>query len=225
MKYKMKNITGHILFLYGVLCLLFVSCDSPLDNPKTVETSFNSELCVVKTGQQGHLLNDDGVILNPVSTEILDGFTNDDRVLVTYNVVEKFQNSNSVKVYDIQRVPVLDVLGMNDLVVNINDPLWLRSSPWLGGGYINLEFSFGRSDLNIKHGIYMVQHETENYNGKTIINLQFGHNAKSDPAKKTSIAFTSVRLSSIKDIDKADKLVILVNEGTKKATYNINLTK
>ncbi len=221
----MKQIHPHPSLLISFLCLLFVSCDSALDPGPKVETSISSELCVVKTAQQGYLLNDDGLILNPVSSDILGGFANDDRVLVTYNVVEKLQNSNSVKVYDIQRVPVLDVLGPNELVVNINDPLWLRSNPWLGGGYINLEFAYGRSDLNIKHSIYMVQHETEYYDGKTIIHLQFGHNAKSDPAKKTSIAFTSVRLSSIKDIDKADKLVILVNEGTKKTTYNVTLTK
>lgn len=220
----MKQKPPHISFLVSFLCLLFVSCD-PTINDQKVETTIYSELCVVRTAQQGYLLNDNGAILNPVSLNVLAGFTNDDRVLVTYNIVEKLQNSNSVKIYDIQRVPVLDVLGPNDLVVNINDPLWLRSNPWLGGGYINLEFGYGRSDLNIKHSIYMVQQETEYYDGKTIIHLQFGHNAKSDPAKKTSIAFTSVRLSSIKNIDKADRLVILVNEGTKKSTYNIALTK
>lgn len=213
----------HILII-SLVCTLFLSCSS---GDYLMETSYVSGLCIVKGDQPVSLLSDDGMILNPVSSDDLEGFIDGDRVLVTYNIVGEGQNLSKdnyqVKIYDIQAVPILDVIDRSELDANIEDPVWLLSKPWIGGGFMNIEFSFGHSDSNIKHGIYMVYDKFETRNGKNIIYLTFGHNAKGDSSTTNSPAFTSFRIESIENFQKADSVIVSVLEGTKVVTYYVAL--
>jgi len=218
-----KKTLGNIFTILVVSTFLF-SCQS---DEFSMNTDYKSGLCSVRAGQSMFLLSDDGLTLNPVSSDDLKGFIDGERVLVTYNVVSEgdnnFKGSFKIKIYDIQSVPILEVVDRNELALNINDPVWLLSKPWIGGGFINIEFSFGHSNLNIKHDIFMVYDGSETVNGKNFIYLTFGHNAKSDPSTTTSPAFTSVRIGSIKEVEKADSLIVSVFEGLRMAYYHLSL--
>jgi hypothetical protein len=216
----LKNIS--IVFL---ICALFQSCSSD-DNLNVTTTTYVSELCSVKGWLPVYLLSDDGRTLNPVSSDDLGGFVENDRVFVTYNIVGQGQNLSKtnnyqINIYDIQSIPVLDVISRADLEYSISDPISMLSTPWLGGGFLNVEFSFGHSTLNIKHSLFMVYEGFENKDGKNIINLTFGHNAKSDPSVINSPAFASFRLNGINNIDKADSIFISVYNGFRVVKYHI----
>ena len=208
-----------------LFCSLFSSCQS---DEFSMDTYYTTGLCTVVVNEQSSsLLRDDGLVLIPVSSSELTGFANGKRVLVTYNVI-KGSASNAIssvqiKIFDIQTIPVLDILERKELSYSIQDPVWVLSKPWISGGYLNIEFGFGHSSLQIEHTVHLVYERIEIENGKKVVYMTFGHNAKSDPTKTVSPAFVSFRMQSKRDVLEADSMIIYVHEGIKWVTYNISI--
>lgn len=211
--------------VFVLFCSLFSSCQS---DEFSMDTYYTTGLCtVVVNAQSSSLLRDDGLILIPVSSSELNGFADGKRVLVTYNVIKtSANNTNSsvqIKIFDIQSIPVLDILERKELSYRIEDPVWVLSKPWISGGYLNIEFGFGHSSLEIEHTVHLVYERMEIENGKKIVYMTFGHNAKSDPTKTISPAFVSFRMRSKKDVLDADSMIIYVHEGIKWENYSLSV--
>lgn len=194
------------------------------------ETDYVSAFCVVESDDGGSLslLSDDSLRLNPVSSKELADYKQDDRVFVTYNVVNENANTlmaktgDDITILDIQPVLVSDAIKKSNLKEKIDDPLWLQANPTVGGGFLNFRFNFKHSDLSIKHNIVLVYDDFKQVNGTKKIFMTFGHNAKMDPGEKSSPALASFRLSSIDDFYEADTVEISVLEGLVTKTYKIH---
>lgn len=213
-----------------LVCISCIACDK---QDYMSETEYVSAFCVVESNNDGtlSLLSDDSLRLNPVSSKELADYKADDRVFVTYNVVNDNVNSITTKpvdditILDIQPVLVSDAIKKANLKENIDDPLWLQADPTVGGGFLNFRFNFKHSDLSIKHNIILVYDDFKQVNGTKKLYMTFGHNAKMDPGEKSSPALASFRLSSIDDFYEADTVEISVLEGLITKTYKIHPVK
>jgi len=211
---------------FTLILLIFLACSC-----SNTETSYLVELCVVKErGDQSlYLLSDEGHILYPSSSLDSEKYVAGQRFRVTYIKMEGGASlSKDEAVIDIKyMLPVLikDAVSAKDFTdKNINDPIWLVSQPWPGGGYLNFEFVFGLTDTAVKHGIYLVQDSLVHKSNMYKIYLTFGHDANKDASSAMGTALASFPLNSITDIQRADSLIIYVLEGTKEQIYKLVVT-
>ena len=212
---------------FTLILLIFLACSC-----SNTETSYLVELCVVKErGDQSlYLLSDEGHILNPSSSLNAEKYVAGQRFRVTYIKMEGGVSlSKDESVIDIKyMLPVLikDAVSAKDFTdKKINDPIWLVSQPWPGGGYLNFEFVYGRTDATVKqHGIYLVQDSLVHKLNRYKIYLTFGHDANKDASSSKVTALASFPLNSITDIQRADSLIIHVLEGTKENIYKLAVT-
>lgn len=190
--------------------------------------SLKTDLCVVKeSGDQSlYLLSDKGKALCPSSSLSAETYKEAQRYSVTYKTMEgtaSQKDETVVNIFNMQPVLVKDAVLRAQFSNSISDPVWLVSQPWIGGGYLNFEFSYFFSDSNIKHGIYLVQETTVNGSTGENIHLTFGHDANGDASTNKATALASFPFNSVSGIKYADSLVINVLEGTtanpKQKTY------
>jgi len=219
------NIIAKILIII-ISCTLFNACT--IDHFDS-GNYYTSALCTVKTTNQTLCLeNDEGITLIPYYSEDLKGYKEGERVFVTYNYVKSSSTSTpsttlSIMIYDIQAIPVINIQKREELAYAVNDPVWLISKPWYGGGFINIEFDFRHSSLDLQHTVHMLYDKTETVNGKKVLYLIFGHNAKNDPKRTKSPAFVSVRTNNSSYLNQVDSIVISVKEGYSWKDYGIKV--
>ena len=209
-----------LIFLISLAC----SCSN-------TETSYLVELCVVKErGYQSlYLLSDEGHILNPTSSLNPEIYKVGQRFRVTYikmaGSTSVSKDESDIEIKYLLPVLIKDAVSAKDFKdEKINDPIWLVSQPWPGGGFLNFEFSFGFTDAEVKHGIYLVQDSLVHKSNVNKIYLTFGHDANKDASSVMGTALASFPLNSITDIQHADSLIIHVLEGTKRTIYKLAVT-
>ena len=215
----MKHLFLSRSFLFCISIALFGACTQE-------DYSLNTELCVVKKSGDLSLclLSDQGNVLYPTSSLDAEIYKEGQRYNVTYKVMEG-SVSNQVNIFNMQPVLIKDAVSRALFTGSMGDLVWLVSKPWIGGGYLNFEFSYGYSDSNIKHGIYLVQETSANGNAGKNIYLTFGHDANGDATEDKATALVSFPFTSVLGIQDADSLIVNVLEGTvanpKQKTYRL----
>jgi hypothetical protein len=201
-------------YIYPLLLLML--CGACSEEDYSLNTDYVIDYCVVQGhGSQLCFLSDNGGLLNPSETLDSTLYLPDDRYRVTYVALSNNGDASAAGttiriVGTPQAVLVKDVTQSDLFYGDLNDQIWLVDDPQFGGGFLNFEFSFGYSDSNIKHGIYLIQDSL----AQKKIYLTFGHQAYNDISSYTATALASFPLSSIVDLQKADSLIIHVLEGT-----------
>ena len=189
-----------------------------------MSTLFRSELCVVQnsTGSSISLLTDNGRLLNPNSEMDTDTYKPGSRYMVTYIIVDSTSQSlsgpdsysYSVSVKELQEVLVKPILRPEELTTPIvnEDPIRLLSQPWLGGGFLNLEFMLRYENPNIKHAWLMLVDTTRTENGSLNTYLTFFHDALGDGQVKTASTLVSFDCANLPYREQSDSLIIRVFE-------------
>jgi hypothetical protein len=208
------------------------------DDYMDMTTSFQSDLCLVQQPLRGaplQLLSDPGVLLMPSAELDTNVYKAGERYLVTYIPMDSTGVSSNkltavsgrpVRIVDMQPVLVKPILNRADtLDLQGPDPVKLTTSPWLGGGFINLEFLLRFNNENIKHGVWLVADSMVHADGATVAYLSFLHNANGDASTKVATSLVSFPLNTLPGIDGADSLVVSVLEwassGNKYNQYRI----
>lgn len=207
-----------------VVALLAVTACSTehLDN----YTLYDSAWCVVQgKGSQMALVTDDKGILKP--SESLDSlrFKAGDRYRVIYiplgtqGVNYYATGSSLVEITNFQPVLVEDVLLRSTFNGVVNDPVWVNTAPFFGGGFLNFDFQFYSSESNVKHGIHLLQDSLANRK----LYLRFGHDANADGKIKVSSALASFPIRSLKHDSQADSLIIRIKNEMTDKVYRLAL--
>lgn len=222
----MRMVKPRSILLTGLVfaVLLNTGCS---DDYMDMTTSFQSDLCLVQQHHRGaplQLLSDPGALLMPSADLDTTIYKAGDRFLVTYIPMDSTGTSPNkvmaiggrpVRVVDMQPVlvkPILDRADTSDL--HGPDPVKLTTSPWLGGGFINLEFLLRFTNESIKHGVWLVADSMVHASGSTVAYLSFLHNANGDASTKVATSLVSFTLNALPGLDGADSLVIRVLEWT-----------
>jgi|GEM_PF-1354361 len=219
-----------ILSLYAA-CLLLTACSEDFD----LTTAFKTGLCtvVVSSGEPLYLMEDDGLLLNPVteldSTVYLPG----NRYLVTYILMDTmssvYSGNSSLKarILDMQYVMIKDALVRSDtLSATGDDAVNFLQDPWFGGAYLNVNFSLRYNDEDIKHSVWLICDSTIEEQGSTNMYLSFLHNANGDSPAKTTVSLISFNYYYLPQFAETDSLFIRVKEwmsdsSTLYTTYRI----
>lgn len=189
-----------------------------------MSTKFQSELCVVKSGSDKsvYLSTDKGRVLNPVSELDSTRYKPGNRYLVTYIVLDSNVTSSAnqvagnllVRVKEMQYVSIKPILRADQLTQPINgeDPVTVLSTPWIGGGYLNVELMLKYENENIKHSLWMIADTTIFENGSLKTYLTFLHNANGDRQTKTASTLVSFDCTNLPYFEQSDSLIICVRE-------------
>ncbi|HBL73298.1 MAG TPA: hypothetical protein DD409_10805 [Bacteroidales bacterium] len=214
----------HSILFSGLIVavLLNTGCS---DDYLDMTTSFQTDLCLVQQPVRGgslQLLSDPGAWLIPSAELDTELYKPGERFLVTYIPMDstgalpgKFMavNGRPVKVVDMQPVLVKSILERNDTLVPVGpEPVKLTTDPWLGGGFLNLEFLLRFADENIKHGVWLVADSMVSKSDAIVAYFTFLHNANGDGSTRTVTSLVSFTLMSLPGIDRADSLVVSVLE-------------
>jgi hypothetical protein len=209
-----------------LLVLILSAASSCMNYDMTNNTYYESAWCVVQgKGSQSVLLTDEKVVLKP--SESLDSvrFKSGDRYRVVYiplgtqGVYSTLSGAIQVEITNFQPVLVEDIIVHNQFNGTVNDPVWVHTEPFFGGGYLNFDFQFYSSEKGIKHGIHLLQDSLVNRK----LYLRFGHDANNDTKGKTASALASFPTSSLQHVSEADSLVILMKGETLYHSYRFAL--
>lgn len=189
-----------------------------------MSTLFRTELCVVQnnTGSSISLFTDDERVLIPIAEQDTDTYKPGSRYMVTYIILDSTSQmlsgpdsySYSVSVKELQPVLVKPILRPGELTTPIEDedPIRLLSQPWLGGGFLNLEFMLRYDDTEIKHAWLMLVDTTQTENGSMKTYLTFYHDARGDGHGKTASTLVSFDCANLPYRDQSDSLIIRIYE-------------
>lgn len=213
----------HRLHKYGpLLLLLILICSCGND-----ETSYQTKFCVVQERGDNtlYLHSDDGQDLNPISSLNPSIYEEDQRFRVTYIEMEGNKTLTAETGIEVVEMLPVKLITVGHADKSFNDPIWLVVQPWIGGGFLNFEFTFNYARPEIKHGIFLVQDSLvqEPEGGK--IYLSFKHDSNEDGSSLQATAFASAPLSSISGLEKADSLIVSVQEGRVKTKYRLAVKK
>lgn len=204
-----------------LLAVFLTACSGDLSD---MSTAFRSELCVVQTnlGNSVSLLTDNGRVLDPISELDTATYKPGDRFMVTYIMLDSINQSfthkqnvrYSIRIKELQPVLVKPILRPGDLLSPImdEDPIQLLSQPWLGGGFLNVEFMLRYENTNIKHAWLMVVDTTLNENGSLNTYLTFFHDARGDGHGKTASTLVSFDCADLPFRHQSDSLIIRIYE-------------
>jgi hypothetical protein len=211
--------TSSLLVL--ILTVTLTACSSDyLD----MSTSFRSELCVVQRNPDKSLslLSDKGNELNPISELDSATYKPGSRYMVTYIVLDSTEQSlaaylsrrYTISVKDIQLVLVKHIIRAEDLPAPIEgeDPIRMLSQPWLGGGFLNMEFMLRYQNEDIKHTWLMLIDSTRTENGSLKTYLTFIHNVNGDVQEKTTSTLVSFDCTNLPYREESDSLIIRIFE-------------
>lgn len=191
------------------------------------ETSYQTEFCVIeKRGDQSlYLHSDNGYDLNPSSSLDATIYEAGQRFRVTYIEMGSTYTLSEVKVIDVVDMLPVKIFETLKTETKSDDPVWLVREPWIGGGFINFEFSFGYQNPDKKHGIYLVKDSLVPNSDGGKIYLSLRHDANKDGNSEMATAFASSSLDLITESLDIDSLIVRVQEGITKKTYSLALTK
>jgi hypothetical protein len=180
---------------------------------KDLRESRQSDWCVVcGRGDFLYFVSDDEEILRP--DETLDSlmFQAGDRYKIYYMNLEgdglyPNRDGKDIKLEEFEPVLVKNIVTAE--VNGYTDLVRLNRTPFFGGGYLNLDFSYGLTlTSGILHQLQLVQDSTRG----RILQLRFVHNAKGDLPRQAESALMSFPLASLRDKSQADSLYIRVSE-------------
>ena len=190
-------------------------------------TYYESAWCVVQgRGSQISLLTDNKDILKP--SESLDSmkYKPGDRYRILYITLANqayysvASNAKLVKIAgEPQPVLVEDVFQQGLFTGLVNDPVWLNTDPFFGGGFLNFDFQFHTSHLGVKHAIHLIQDSLVNRK----LYLRFGHHANGDVSGSMESALASYPTTGLKQVSEADSLIILIKGDLRFQTYRMAL--
>ena len=190
-------------------------------------TYYESAWCVVQgRGSQISLLTDNKDILKP--SESLDSmkYKPGDRYRILYITLANqayysvASNAKLVKIAgEPQPVLVEDVFQQGLFTGVVNDPVWLNTDPFFGGGFLNFDFQFRTSHLGVKHAIHLIQDSLVNRK----LYLRFGHHANGDVSGSMESALASYPTTGLKQVSEADSLIILIKGDLRFQTYRMAL--
>lgn len=188
-------------------------------------TYYDSAWCVVYgKGSQIALVTDNKGILKP-SVLLDSSFKAGDRYRIVYIPLgsqDKQSATTGAKLVEItsfQPVLVEDAILRADFNGVANDPVWVNTEPFFGGGYLNFDFRFKSSETGVTHGIHLLQDSLANRK----LYLCFGHDANNDTQGKTTSALASFPIRSLKNSSLADSLIIQMRDAVKTNTYRLAL--
>jgi len=203
-----------------ILFLLVCSCSND-------ETSYQTEFCVIEErGDQSlYLHSDSGYDLNPSSSLDATIYEAGQRFRVTYIEMGTTKTLTDTKLIDVVDMLPVKIFKTLKSESQSNDPVWLVSNPWISGGFLNFEFSFGYQNSDKKHGIYLVKDSLVQGAKGGKIYLSFRHDANKDGSSVMATAFASSSLILITDYQDIDSLIINVKEGIQNKRYSLGLDK
>lgn len=168
------------------------------------------------------LYSDEGRVLDPVSDLDSVVYKPGNRFRVTYILVDSINSSPSgtqnafysVRIKDLQPVLVKPIMSAGEVASPIEneDPVKLLSTPWFGGGYLNMEFKLKYENPTIKHAWLMVVDTTKMENGSLNTYLTFIHDARGDGRAKTTLTLVSFDCNNLPYRHQSDSLVIRLFE-------------
>lgn len=207
-----------------VVALLSVGCS---DEYKDMTTSFQTDLCVIAQSHKDQslsLITDIGALLFPAAELDSQYYKVGDRYLVTYIPMDSTGTTpgkllavsgRPVRVLEMQPVLVKPILDPSDSTGALgDDPVKLTTFPWLGGGFLNMEFKLRYHNETIKHGVFLIADSTVTRQDGATIYLTFKHNANGDGTNLLAASLVSFSLSSLPDLALADSLVVSLLEWT-----------
>jgi len=217
----LRNVGSTFFFVLALLATTACS-DADMSN----YTYYASDWCVVQGGgDQIALMTDERVLLRPSETLDSVQFKAGDRYRVVYiplarqGAYSSVSAANLVEITSLQPVLVDDVYPRSNFNGVVNDPVWMDSGPFFGGGFLNFDFQFYASEAKIKHGIHLLQDSLANRK----IHLRFGHDAKGDARTRTASALASFPTSSLQQADLADSLIIVLKSDNGYRSYRLAL--
>lgn len=213
------NRTSTFLSLFLTVCL--AACTSDYMD---MSTAFRSELCVVKSsvGQSVSLYSDMGRMLNPISELDSAKYKPGTRYLVTYIVLDStnpsfskiVSDSYSIRVKELQSVLVKPIMRADELPSPVvdEDPIKLLSKPWLGGGFLNMEFMlrYDNENPDMKHAWLMLIDSTKTEGSSKNTYLTFIHDAHDDGQAKSASTLVSFDCDTLLYREQPDSLFIRV---------------
>jgi hypothetical protein len=213
---------------YSILLVLALLTSTACTNDGMNDyTNYESAWCIVQgRGSQISFITDQKDILMP--TESLDSikYKLGDRFRVLYITLGNqayYSTASSAKVVKIagdpQPVLVEDVFQHAAFTGVVNDPIWLNSNPFFGGGFLNFDFQFRTSHAGIKHAIHLIQDSLVNRK----LYLRFGHHANGDVTGSLESALASFPTAGLKQTSEADSLIILMKGDIRLQSYRIAL--
>lgn len=209
-----------------LLVLVLATVTSCMSYDLTNNTYYESAWCVVQgKGSQIALITDDKDLLKP--SESLDSvrFKAGDRYRVVYiplgtqGSYSTVSGAIQVEITNFQPVLVEDIVQRNAYTGLVNDPVWVNSNPFFGGGFLNFDFQFYSSETGIKHGIHLLQDSLVNRK----VYMRFGHDANGDSRSKIASALASFPTNSILQASQADSLIILMKGELRDHSYRLAL--
>lgn len=210
-----------------LLVLALFTATSCSDEDMNNYTYYESAWCLVQgKGNQISFLTDEKVILKP--SESLDStlYKAGDRYRVLFITLggqganTMASSSKLIKIAgEPQPVLVDDIIQHENFIGVVNDPVWLSSDPFFGGGFLNFDFQFRASRNGIKHGIYLLQDSLVN---RTLY-LRFGHHANGDVTGSLESALASFPTASLMHTSVADSLVVVLQGDIRIQSYRMSL--
>lgn len=201
---------------------VFTGCS---DEYTDMTTSFQTDLCVVHRPLPQHpliLSADLGGVLLPAAGLDTNLYKPGERYLVTFIPMDstsytgKSMTVNAsgrlVRVLDMQPVLVKSIQDATEPVPSGNDPVKLTTPPWLGGGFLNVEFKLRFRNGSIKHTVSMEADSFVTKQDAGILYLTFRHDANGDGDTQQAISLVSFTLTSRPEWGKVDSLVVRVLE-------------
>ncbi|MGM0375862.1 MAG: hypothetical protein ACQEQ0_03740 [Bacteroidota bacterium] len=218
----MKKRLGQFVSVFTIILLFSVSgcIDDNDDQPPRY-----LELVTTVEGQY-----DDPVVVTDSETvlriEEYSGdfdFESSERILLKYEITgeegrEDHDDQNtdsgvdySVKVISIQEVVTKQVVELNEENRDTigSDPLFVNDI-WLGGGYLNIDFSFYGDDK--VHYINVVKDPAEQSDDETEIHLEVRHDARGDDFRQRYRGLMSFYLDSLEVEEKNNLKLIFENK-------------
>ncbi len=199
----------------GILMGLLVAFTSCLDDDD--DWSYTG-LGIYKGDGDGtvSLVMDNDVVLIPAATSSPGWFlkfSDGDRILVNYTILEEDKNSSSVKRYIVKVNDISDVLmkGIMDITEEIedsigNDPIIVENA-WISDSLLNFRLKYW--GYNKIHYLNLVKEPGELTAADQPFHLELRHNAKGDQKAIPYIAYVSFSLNSLR-VDDLDSVRLKV---------------
>lgn len=205
---------------FVLLIVLLSSCSND-------ETSYQTEFCVIEErGDHSlYLHSDNGYDLSPSSSLDASIYEAGQRFRVTYIEMGSMKLLSDGKLIDVVDMLPVKIFTSLESETKSEDPVWFVADPWISGGFLNFEFSFGYQNSDKKHGIYLVRDSIVQGSEGGKVYLSFRHDANKDGTSVMATAFASSSLSLITESMDIDSLIFSVQEGRQKERYSLAIKK
>jgi hypothetical protein len=206
------------LFALSVALIFGIGFTSCLDDDQETTPVQYLEMGVVKIGASDEIrvFTDSGLLLEFVSYPSSFEYEDSSRVMVKYSVNEEGEDADEydylVDVYSIQEIRLKDIIELNDESRDtIGDDQVFIHDIWVGGDFLNVDFSFyGSGEV---HYINVIKDPEEQTDDTSEIYLEVRHDARGDEMKESRRGIMSLRLDSLQ-VEGLDEVeLIFKNQG------------